>query len=322
MSPAAAAAAGPGVVLVAGYGRSGSTLLDRLLGQVGGFVSVGEFYWLWLWSLGQNQRCGCGQPFRSCAFWTAVFDRAFGGFSGLDLDRAVALQAVCEGRRYGAQALLPGRGGAVAEYRDLLARVYRAVLDVAGARVVVDSSKFPARALVLGRLDGLSTAVVHVVRDSRAVAFSWQRTRRRPEIDGATELMPRRTPARTAAVWTVANTLLEAVARRYATAERLRYEDLLRDTASTLGRVASRLGETHPDLGFLRAGTAEMGVDHTVAGNPMRFQVGRVALAADEEWATAMRPRDRRLVTALTLPLLLRYGYAGRRSRRRAGEAA
>ncbi|WP_420910932.1 sulfotransferase [Thermus thermophilus] len=30
------------VVFIGGYGRSGSTLLDRMLGQVEGFVSVGE----------------------------------------------------------------------------------------------------------------------------------------------------------------------------------------------------------------------------------------------------------------------------------------
>ena len=30
------------VLFIGGYGRSGSTLLDRLLGQIDGFVSVGE----------------------------------------------------------------------------------------------------------------------------------------------------------------------------------------------------------------------------------------------------------------------------------------
>ena len=32
------------VLLIAGYGRSGSTLLDRILGQIDQFVSVGEFF--------------------------------------------------------------------------------------------------------------------------------------------------------------------------------------------------------------------------------------------------------------------------------------
>ena len=32
---------------IPGAGRSGSTLLDRLLGQVNGFYSIGELKWIW-----------------------------------------------------------------------------------------------------------------------------------------------------------------------------------------------------------------------------------------------------------------------------------
>jgi hypothetical protein len=34
-----------------------------------------------------------------------------------------------------------------------------------------------------------------------------------------------------------------------------------------------------------------------------------VPIRPDIEWQTALRPRDRRVVTALTAPLLLQYGY-------------
>ena len=37
--------------------------------------------------------CGCGEPFSQCPFWTAVGDRAFGGWSGFDVEPALALQA-------------------------------------------------------------------------------------------------------------------------------------------------------------------------------------------------------------------------------------
>ncbi len=318
-APPAGPSGAPTVVFVGGYGRSGSTLLDRLLGQLDSFVSLGEFYWLWRWSFGQNQRCGCGEAFRECSFWRAVFDRGFGGFAGVDVDRALALQAACEGRRYGAQALLGAHAGALAEYRALLGRVYRAVLDVSGARVLVDSSKFPARGLVLGRLDGLETRVVHIVRDSRAVAFSWLRRRPRPEIAGARELMPRRSPVRTALAWVTANVEMEAIARRSGTPQRQRYEDLASDPAPALRRLAAGLGVASPDLGFLHDGRAELGVAHTVAGNPMRFRAGTIELSPDDEWTSAMRPHDRLAVTALTLPLLARYGYLGRRQAPAAG---
>ncbi len=58
-------------------------------------------------------------------------------------------------------------------------------------------------------------------------------------------------------------------------------------------------------------GVAEEGVgassakdEITAAGNPMRFTSGTTAIRADDEWQAAMAPSSRRLVTALTLPVL------------------
>ena len=55
----------------------------------------------------------------------------------------------------------------------------------------------------------------------------------------------------------------------------------------------------------------DAGVDHTVSGNPLRFQAGTFEIRPDEEWRTALPAGKRRLVTALTWPLLKRYGYLG-----------
>jgi hypothetical protein len=41
----------------------------------------------------------------------------------------------------------------------------------------------------------------------------------------------------------------------------------------------------------------------------MRFTVGRVRLHHDDAWRTALPVRHRRLVSALTAPLLRAYGY-------------
>ncbi len=53
----------------------------------------------------------------------------------------------------------------------------------------------------------------------------------------------------------------------------------------------------------------KLGISHTVSGNPNRFETGAVALRTDREWQKSMKPRDRALVSALTFPLLRRYGY-------------
>jgi hypothetical protein len=54
---------------------------------------------------------------------------------------------------------------------------------------------------------------------------------------------------------------------------------------------------------------ADLGVAHTASGNPMRFTTGPVPIRLDDKWRSAMLPSNRRTVTALTFPLLQRYGY-------------
>ncbi len=48
---------------------------------------------------------------------------------------------------------------------------------------------------------------------------------------------------------------------------------------------------------------------HSIRGNPMRFAHGRQQVRVDDAWRTGMAKPARRLVTAVTWPLLLRYGY-------------
>src|SRR5207245_4821641 len=74
----------PTVLYLGGVGRSGSTLVDRILGQVPGLFSGGEIRDLWARGLIENRQCGCGTPFRSCSFWTEVGRRAFGGWDRID----------------------------------------------------------------------------------------------------------------------------------------------------------------------------------------------------------------------------------------------
>ena len=54
-----------------------------------------------------------------------------------------------------------------------------------------------------------------------------------------------------------------------------------------------------------------------IGGNRVRF--GSIdTIKADLEWQRRMPTRERAVVTALSAPLLLRYGYIGRPSERRA----
>jgi hypothetical protein len=63
------------------------------------------------------------------------------------------------------------------------------------------------------------------------------------------------------------------------------------------------------ELRFIEGDRVTLRGSHSAAGNPMRFVTGEIALRRDDEWVRALSPAARRRVTALTAPLLARYGY-------------
>ena len=313
----------PRVVFVGGLGRSGSTLLERLLGELPGVVAAGEVVHLWGRGVAGGELCGCGVPFGECVFWGEVGRAGFGGWGNVDAARVEALRAGVDRSRF-IPLLAGGLLGAaarrgVAEYTGYFLRLYSAVAAVSGRGVVVDSSKHASLAFCLRRRPELDLRVVHVVRDSRAVAFSWTRRVARPETAGS--YMARYSPAAAAGWWNTQNGALEVLARAGVPVLRVRYEDLAADPAAVIARVAGFAGISgaapgSDALGFLGgpagARWARLGTAHTVSGNPMRFDTGTVPVTADERWRTLMPARQRAAVTALTLPLLARYGYPRR----------
>lgn len=324
LSPPSEDATSPGgdpvrLLIVGGIGRSGSTLLDRLLGQLPGHVSVGELgVRLWDRSLSRNWPCGCGKPFRSCPFWTAVGEHAFGGWDTLDLTEVIRLQrAVNQTQKVPmllAPRLVPGFSTALDRYLEYLTRVYAAIRTVSGARVVVDSSTEPAVPYLLRHSRALDVRLAHVVRDPRGVAYSWTKKKpNRAELggDGKPAFMPTIKPRKVARRWMTINGLITPLPRLGVPVIRLRYEDVVTRPAEELTRVAHLLGEdlSPQDLPFVRPTEVELHEAHTASGNPNRFDSGWVTLRLDEAWRENLPTQQRRVVEVITGPLRRVYGY-------------
>jgi hypothetical protein len=300
------------LLYIGGFGRSGSTLVERILGQIPGFCSAGEVVFIWQRGLVENQLCGCGAAFSDCDFWTRVGKTAFGGWDQIDGAEMVALQHQVDRNRYipamVVPRLRPGAAAALDRYTDALSRLYRGIREVSGDRVVIDASKHASTAYLLRRVPGLDLRVVHLVRDARGVAYSWTKEVRKPEV--ADGYMPIYRPSSSGLQWLSYNLLFDAFGVLDDSMV-LRYEESLADPRGTVERILAHAGEHRAaeDLSFLHGGWVELGVDHTVAGNPMRFHQGRLDLRLDEAWRQQLPERDRRVVSALTFPLQARYGY-------------
>jgi hypothetical protein len=284
-----------------------------MLAEVPGVTAIGESVHLWERGLRDDERCGCGEPFSRCPHWQAVGQAAFGGWDTLDVDQVLALKSAVDRTRYVPRLAAPAASAkqarAVDEYCDLYRRLYRGVAEVTGDAVLVDASKHASLAFALRRAADLDLRVLHMVRDSRGVAYSWSKTVARPESDGAD--MPTYTPARAAVLWTANNTLFDLLGRLGTAVHRFRYEDLVAEPVGVLGEVLTYLGLPADDetLAFLRSDSAELGASHTIGGNPMRFATGRLTLRADDAWRRELPARAKLEVSALTAWPMAGYGY-------------
>jgi hypothetical protein len=310
-APADTAADDRPVLVIGGWGRCGSTLLDMMLGQVNGFVSAGEVRELWLRGCTENRPCGCGAPFARCAFWSEVGNVAFGGWHRLHLDRLLDVRYSLD-RAWGVPLLMRDRRGRgdFDYYTDSLAALFTGIRAVSGARVIIDSSKLPTHTMILRQTPGADVRLVHLVRDSRGVAYSNTKRVVKEVTEGEPTLLPTHGAAAASARYMLYNALTQSIARRGVPYTLLRYEDLIAEPERHLRAVIQHAGE--PDdvsLPVLTERGVLLGENHLVDGNPVRFAKGAVPLRADDEWRSKLRPGRRRVVTALTLPLLAGYRY-------------
>ena len=284
-----------------------------------GFVNVGELWQVWYRGLRENERCGCGQPFYSCEFRRAVGEEAFGGWDNVDVYKMVAFIPYLKGQRYTPHYTLTAKAGTrsgkmntlLEECGPILERLYQAIQRVSGAGVIVGSSKRLSYAVLPSLLPFADLHVVHLLRHSRAVAYSWARSKESSAVVGD-RLMSRLSSSQASRAWSLQNCLYGFLPG-FARLSRLRYEDFVNHPTSCLAETLIRVGFVVEagSLPTVRGREISLSVDQTVSGNPARFRLGTIGLQPDEEWKAKMRGADKNVVTTLTTPLLLKYGYLG-----------
>ena len=303
------------VLFVGGMPRSGSTLLDLMVGQLPGHCDIGELFYMWQAGPLRDQLCACGEPFSSCPFWQQVGQEAFGGWEHVDVADVLALQRRVDSTPRLPLALLgraaPAHAADVRRYLDVTVRLYRAIAAVSGASVVVDSTKRPSTAYLLARSPEVDLSVALVVRDPRGVVNSWNRETPLPAGTGPREHIVRWPPHKTVRRWLTVNLMTEALGRRVPLAL-VRYEDLIADPVPVMHRLLELSGTpvTPEATAFLTDEGLRTGASHAAAGGRVRLRTGVMPLRLDEAWRRELPRGVRAATVGATWPLMRRYGYA------------
>jgi hypothetical protein len=261
----------PVVAYIAGYGRSGSTWLARLLGQSPGASAAGELARItdWIESL---RPCACGEPIAECPFWSQVRRALPTGDSGSRFWRA-ALESPWV--LYLGFWWIPGSERR--RYRDEMRALYQGIGAAGCARVVIDSSKTArrsaGRAAALAAIAGLDVRVVHLVRNPQGVRASIERGTNK-ELEGRAS--PRRWFRRTRAFlgWTTANAFALRITRRkpQGAAFRLDFENLAATPIPALSEFAASLGLSLTAVEAVLQQRAAPRTEHLAEGNRMRLE--------------------------------------------------
>lgn len=293
------------VIYILSNGRSGSTLLDLLLGAHPRLWTLGEAHML-PWEVRWGGPCGCGVPHQACDFWKGLLPllpledqevplELFRGDTPNGGGKVLRWAHLASFARGAASARW---AGAAMRYGEANRRYFELVLEAArqhkGEQVncLIDASKDPYRLLWLESSGLFNIKVVHLYKDPRAFVYSMTK----PMLPAATRKVVRFTGR-----WLFENSLFTLLVQR-AFADNilhLKYERLASDPEGALADIG-RLLKLEMPAGLSESfRTAET---HGVSGNPMRWENTRVKL--DQKWKSKLPSHYQRAVGLAAWPLL------------------
>lgn len=302
------------LVYITGVGRSGSTVLDTVLGNHPEIASVGELCNLAERGWVRGEYCACGVPVRECSWWSDV-RRRWASRVGCDDAEGYArlVRQFEEGHLSTAQVPLRSlaQHGDFRRYCQWTLALFEAIREVSGKAVIVESSKRAARAWALTQIPQIDLRVIHLVRDCRGVAWSLQKKFAEDPKRGLASLNQTHRAWRAACVWMSGNLQAAWIRRQLPAGHslRLRYEDYVEHSDEALGALEQLTGLDMSGLREAVAAGAEMQIGHTAAGNRVRMN-GPVRMRLDRDWMERLSASDQDTCWRLAGWLLRRYGYA------------
>ena len=296
------------VIYIAGWGRSGSTLLARILGQVDGVAHMGELRTIWTDGFKSKSVCGCGTPTHDCDVWQAIMNQAFGGIEQVDLPAMVQLRRQSEPKTSELLKFLVSSNKAKRflhnseSYRHVLEKLYGSIQNVCGVEAIVDDSLHPGYAYALASVPSLEVFLVHLIRDARGCTYSWEK--RCKNGLGSYTLKD------SALGWDLRNIATETLRShpkfKY---HQLRYEDFVNHPQESAKAILEFAEMPTNSLTFSSPSTVALEATHSIFGNDNRAETGTISLRLDEVWKKKMPLVDQLKVCCMTWPLLLKYQY-------------
>lgn len=303
------------IIYIAGYGRSGSTLLERLLGAHAEVAALGEIAYL----TDDQESDYYWKQVDDSDYWCEVRNAL--PFSPIQLPAIHRFQRREEGIATGWWSWLLGPS---AEYRDLWRGIFRTLWELSPRTTtfLIDSSKTARerffRPFLLAQIPGVEVKVLHLVRDGRGCLWSVlkgsnlqmeQKARSagdRPDMTAAPSTPSLRIAVKACLGWSVANLsgFLARVLRGRSHCYQVTYERFVNEPEKVLAEIEAWLDvDLSEQKARIRDGLP-IPLTQQFAGNRMRGSTN-VVLKKDEEWKRRLPRRYRVLYWLICWPVHL-----------------
>lgn len=299
------------IVYIAGQGRSGSTVLDRVLGSICDVTSCNEIYRIIEEGFHDNRTCSCLNKFYDCPFWSSIASKM--NLSTTNIQEYLYLQNKFDRTKH-----IPflkysldqkNQNQELLKYKNYIRQLYFSIAEASGSNILVDSSKNPSRALILSSIPEFEVSVIHLIRDVRAVAYSWLNKKL---ISETGIYLDQYSIYKTCLNWISRNIFSEVLGQSMEY-RRVRYEDFCRsprlETLEIIRNIPF-LGDRENEVSkIFENNRVFLKSIHSIAGNPDRYKTGTVVIKPDNRWKDDLSTYDKYLIKSITFPLLIRYGY-------------
>ena len=189
-------------------------------------------------------------------------------------------------------------------------RLYEAIALHSKDAIIVDSSKVPSHLFVLLNLKEVDLRVVHLVRDPRAVVYSWRKRKKKELADlSGKAYMDQRSIGQSLARWAIENQFTEWFGRRAGRYTLLRYEDFVKDPFTQMSNALANIGFANYLPTPLKSRELSLNPTHSIGGNPIRFTSQKIRIVLDEAWRQNLNPFTQAAIRILGLPWVIKYHY-------------
>lgn len=165
----------PKVIYIIGTGRSGSTILEILLSYSKNVFGAGELSNIIEDGFIENKICSCQEDFDECAIWGKVKKEQL-ALSNKQLEEWKNIQKKLDWH----DGFLCQLTGLIKEDQSDLYNTYntnllKAIKNISGADIVIDSSKYAGRAYALSKIPNIDLKIICLTRSPAGLMSSFQK---------------------------------------------------------------------------------------------------------------------------------------------------